>query len=180
MAPRLNQSLTITEIIEAFPDECRTMIPRVNRALKKQLKPYHDHCKSINHKLLDNFSTLFLKRVIKMEYRPEIIEERIRQNELILRILDQPKDENRITDHMITQAKEVPLAMLYSFEQIRPGTARYSACCPFHIDKNPSFVVYPNNTFYCFSCHSGGDSIEFIKKLHDMNFIEAVKFILKK
>jgi len=37
--------------------------------------------------------------------------------------------------------------------------------CPFHSDRTPSFTIYPENNFYCFGCHKGGDSITLLKLL---------------
>lgn len=43
------------------------------------------------------------------------------------------------------------------------------ALCPFHPDKNPSLVFYPEtNSFYCFGCHVGGDVIEFYRRLKEV------------
>jgi len=169
--------LTISQIIDAFPDECREMIPRVNRMLKKELKPYLSHVKLIEGRLQDAVTTMFLKKVIHIFYKPGPIEKLIRRNQMILDSLDAPKD-NRITDLMIERANDTPIAVLYDFENIRSGSARYSARCPFHTEKTGSFFVYPNNTFYCFGCSAGGDVITFVRKLHGYKFPEAVKFLI--
>lgn len=170
-------SLTINQIADAFPDECRELIPEIEKVLKKQLKPYEDHCKRIRFKHFDLFSEWFMLKVIRMQYKPEIIEKQIKRNRMILEALDGSK-EGKITDYMIHQAKEIQLATLYDFENIKSGHARFTACCPFHSEKTGSFTVYPNNTYYCFGCHKGGDAIEFVRKLHDFNFVESVKFLL--
>lgn len=50
--------------------------------------------------------------------------------------------------------------------------------CPFHNEKSPSFNVYPeNNSFYCFGCGAGGDVITFIRKIENLDYIEAVKML---
>jgi len=52
------------------------------------------------------------------------------------------------------------------------------ALCPFHTEKHPLFRVYPEqNSFYCFGCGTGGDSILFIKKYKNLSFQEAVKYL---
>lgn len=170
-------TLTMTQIIDAFPDECRELIPKVNKTLKSQLKPYESHCKSIRYRHYDQFTEIFLLQVMRMEYKPGVIEKQIKRNNGILDALDGPK-EGKINDAMIEQAKEVPLATLYDFEKIRSGHMRYAARCPFHSEKDGSFTVYPNNTYYCFGCHEGGDAIEFVRKLHGFQFPEAVKFLI--
>ena len=40
--------------------------------------------------------------------------------------------------------------------------------CPFHSEKTPSFTIYPENNFYCFGCHKGGDSITLLKLLKNI------------
>tara|TARA_Y100000310_G_scaffold340218_1_gene435247 strand:+ start:1821 stop:2366 length:546 start_codon:yes stop_codon:yes gene_type:complete len=55
------------------------------------------------------------------------------------------------------------------------------AKCPFHDEKTPSLACYPaERGFYCFGCGTGGSTITLVMKLHNLNFIQAVKFILKK
>ena len=50
--------------------------------------------------------------------------------------------------------------------------------CPFHSEKTPSFHIYPDNdSFYCFGCGAGGDVITFIRRLENLDYIEAVKFL---
>lgn len=48
--------------------------------------------------------------------------------------------------------------------------------CPFHKDKTASMKIY-DKTFYCFSCHRGGDLIQFVEFLFNLNFQEAMEKI---
>lgn len=48
--------------------------------------------------------------------------------------------------------------------------------CPFHKDKTPSMKIY-EKSFYCFSCNSTGDLIEFVEKYFNLNFLEAMEKI---
>ena len=57
----------------------------------------------------------------------------------------------------------------------KPGR-NYSACCPFHKEKTPSFSVAPDKQFYyCFGCGAGGNAIGFLMQLENLNFPEAVE-----
>lgn len=50
--------------------------------------------------------------------------------------------------------------------------------CPFHSEKTPSMVVYPDTqSFYCFGCGTGGDVISFIMKIENLDYVESIKFL---
>jgi len=52
----------------------------------------------------------------------------------------------------------------------------YSACCPFHNEKTPSFTVSPTKQFYhCFGCGAHGSAINFLMEYERMEFVEAVE-----
>ena len=58
---------------------------------------------------------------------------------------------------------------------------RYVGCCPFHNERTPSFFISEEGNFYkCFGCGEAGDSITFIEKIENVNFIEAIEIIAKK
>jgi DNA primase len=51
----------------------------------------------------------------------------------------------------------------------------YTGRCPFHDDRQPSFVVYPQTqSFYCFGCRAHGDLITFIMRTENLTFPEAL------
>ena len=49
----------------------------------------------------------------------------------------------------------------------------WTACCPFHPDKTPSFVVWPDH-FHCFGCGVHGDAIEWLRRTRRLTFRQAV------
>ena len=52
----------------------------------------------------------------------------------------------------------------------------YSACCPFHQEKTPSFSVNPEKQFYyCFGCGAGGNALGFLMDYERMEFREAIE-----
>ncbi|WP_456454883.1 DNA primase [Thermovibrio sp.] len=52
----------------------------------------------------------------------------------------------------------------------------FTALCPFHPEKTPSFVVSPEKQiFKCFGCGVGGNAITFVEKYEGLSFFEAVK-----
>tara|TARA_Y100000593_G_C4200374_1_gene281542 strand:+ start:186 stop:719 length:534 start_codon:yes stop_codon:yes gene_type:complete len=55
------------------------------------------------------------------------------------------------------------LAQEYGVILQQKGSGLMIGICPFHNEKTPSFTIYPENNFYCFGCHKGGDSIALLK-----------------
>lgn len=59
---------------------------------------------------------------------------------------------------------------------LRKAGANYSACCPFHSEKTPSFTVSPSKQFYhCFGCGAHGSAIGFLMAYSGLGFVEAVE-----
>ena len=53
--------------------------------------------------------------------------------------------------------------------------------CPFHNEKTPSFTVYlATQSFYCFGCGAGGDAITFVKKIENLDYLDAVKTLAQR
>ena len=54
--------------------------------------------------------------------------------------------------------------------------ANFTALCPFHKEKTPSFNVNPQKQiFHCFGCHKGGDVFTFVKEYENIGFVDAVR-----
>ena len=61
------------------------------------------------------------------------------------------------------------------------GGGNLKGLCPFHDEKSPSFNVTPaRGFFYCFGCQEGGDVIDFIQKVDQITFSEAVETLAAK
>lgn len=53
--------------------------------------------------------------------------------------------------------------------------------CPFHNEKTPSFTVYHDTqSYYCFGCGAGGDAVNFIKRIENLDYIDAVKSLAQR
>ena len=60
--------------------------------------------------------------------------------------------------------------------KLKKAGKNYSACCPFHQEKTPSFSVNPEKQFYyCFGCGAGGNALGFIMEYDRMEFREAIE-----
>ena len=54
----------------------------------------------------------------------------------------------------------------------------YKGLCPFHSERSPSFMVYPETqSYYCFGCGAGGDVIKFTMEMNSLSYIEAIRFL---
>jgi DNA primase len=63
---------------------------------------------------------------------------------------------------------------------LKKAGANYSACCPFHSEKSPSFTVSPTKQFYhCFGCGAHGTAIGFLMEYAGLSFIEAINDLAK-
>ena len=80
----------------------------------------------------------------------------------------------------IERAKAYLIGDLIQTKVMNRSSNRQFYCCPLHTEKTPSFVWYKNNnSWYCFgSCGAGGDSIDLYQRLHDVDFIQAVKALI--
>lgn len=62
--------------------------------------------------------------------------------------------------------------------ELKKAGKSYSALCPFHDEKTPSFTVDTDKQlFFCFGCGAGGDVIAFVMKRYDMDFQQAIGFL---
>ena len=78
------------------------------------------------------------------------------------RILDTAKIEEVISD----------------FVTLKRRGANYTACCPFHHEKTPSFSVSPSKGIYkCFGCGKAGSVISFVMEHEQMSYVEALKYL---
>lgn len=68
-----------------------------------------------------------------------------------------------------------------SYVTLKKRGNTFVGLCPFHNEKTPSFTVYPDTqSFYCFGCGAGGDSLSFIKKIENLDYIDAVKLLAQR
>jgi DNA primase len=87
----------------------------------------------------------------------------------IQHIIEEVKERNDIVD------------IISSYVQVTSAGANYKAVCPFHSENTPSFVISPQKQMYkCFGCGEGGDVINFIMKIENLDFMEALEFLGEK
>ncbi len=68
--------------------------------------------------------------------------------------------------------------VISSYVRLKKTGRNYMGLCPFHNEKTPSFSVSPENGFFhCFGCGVGGDAITFIRRIENLDYVEAVKLL---
>lgn len=180
--------LTNKEILEAFPNE----LPLINmelRNLNSWIKVIENHESKIRLdftiskiEMLFTINAFYCLLANFLRITPNMMRktrdklENLKQMYLMMNI----KQENTNKPLSIEKAKEVKISTLYNFKKPKMSSGKFNACCPFHSDDTPSFFVYPNNKFHCFSCQTSGSSIDFIMKIHNLNFVQACKYLLEK
>jgi len=66
--------------------------------------------------------------------------------------------------------------VISQFIELKKSGANFKACCPFHGENTPSFVVSPTKQIYhCFGCGVGGDSIKFLMEYEKLSYPESIE-----
>jgi len=79
------------------------------------------------------------------------------------------------TREQIRAASDI-VDIIGSYLPLKKNGANFTALCPFHKEKSPSFNVNPHKQiFHCFGCHKGGDVFTFVKDYENIGFMDAVR-----
>lgn len=163
---KYTKPLSLTAIIEAFPEESWRMVPDQIVRLNRQLKPYHDGltwCKKHGEYVWETIIQGWLMPKNKVDHLNNL--------KTMERVMC--KTSRNMSEADIQRAKDVDIWNLHDFQKRGKITN-----CPFHEDKTASFSIRANK-FCCFGCGVKGDSIDFIKLKYNMTFYQAVEYLLK-
>ena len=84
-------------------------------------------------------------------------------------IIEEIKLKNSITD------------VVSSYVTLKRAGSNYTGLCPFHNEKTPSFMVSDaKQIFHCFGCGVGGDTVSFIRRIENLEYVDALKFLAKR
>lgn len=89
----------------------------------------------------------------------------------------------RIPEEIIERIRQSAdiLEVVGDYVSLKKKGQNYSACCPFHNEKTPSFNVNPARQIYkCFGCGKAGDSVRFIMDIENVSYPEALRSLAKK
>jgi len=71
--------------------------------------------------------------------------------------------------------------IISSYVSLKRRGSTLVGLCPFHNEKTPSFTVYPDTqSFYCFGCGAGGDAVGFIRRIENLDYVDAVKLLAER
>ena len=72
--------------------------------------------------------------------------------------------------------------VIQSYVSLKKAGRNYKGLCPFHSEKTPSFIVFPETgTWHCFgACGEGGDVFTFIMKRENVGFGEALRMLAQR
>lgn len=71
--------------------------------------------------------------------------------------------------------------LISTYVRLEKAGAHYKACCPFHQERSPSFMVNEEkNMWHCFGCGKGGDAFAFVMEIEGLDFREALTLLAEK
>jgi DNA primase len=72
--------------------------------------------------------------------------------------------------------------VISQYASLKKAGRNFTALCPFHSERNPSFFVYPEQqSWHCFgACNTGGDVFSFIMRKEGMDFGEALRLLAQR
>ena len=90
---------------------------------------------------------------------------------------------SKIPEHILKEIQQRCdiVELVSGYIPIKKAGRNFKACCPFHHEKTPSFMVSQDKQiFHCFGCGVGGDIFAFIMRYERLEFPEAVKMLASK
>jgi DNA primase len=77
----------------------------------------------------------------------------------------------------IAAANPLP-AIVGAVVKLQTAGSEWRGCCPFHNDRSPSLYIYKGGRqWYCFGCGAGGDVLDFVQRLHQVDFRRAASML---
>jgi len=90
---------------------------------------------------------------------------------------------NGVSEEFLTElkARNDIVDVIAGYISLKRNGEDYWACCPFHHEKTPSFVVHRRDQYYhCFGCGASGTVINFVQKYESLDFMDAVRLLAKR
>ncbi|MFA7255041.1 MAG: DNA primase [Candidatus Omnitrophota bacterium] len=97
--------------------------------------------------------------------------------------MEQKNSGTRYEEHVVEQVSAANdiVEIISQYVPLKRAGRHLKACCPFHQEKSPSFMVQPEKQmFHCFGCGAGGDVFSFLMRHENMTFPEALKSLAER
>ena len=77
--------------------------------------------------------------------------------------------------------KNSVIDVISNYVTLKRAGSNYTGLCPFHNEKTPSFMASDaKQIFHCFGCGVGGDVVTFIRRIENLEYVDALKFLAKR
>ncbi|NBG88496.1 DNA primase [Isachenkonia alkalipeptolytica] len=89
----------------------------------------------------------------------------------------------KISENKVEEIKEAHdiVDIIGNYIEVKSSGSSYKALCPFHNEKTPSFMINKEKQIYkCFGCGEGGDVLQFVMKMENLDFIDSLKMLGEK
>lgn len=72
-------------------------------------------------------------------------------------------------------------SVISSYVTLKRAGSNLKGLCPFHSEKTPSFTVYSGTqSFYCYGCGAGGDVVNFMMRMENLDYVSALETLAKR
>jgi len=172
---------TVYELAQTYPEAREYLVGKVAEQdesiaklnkLEKFIKSHR------NYRGIKNQNIRYVRLTMLEMERDKLIQQ-VAFNESIIEAIKaggkKRKPRGALSDTDIQNAKAVPITNYIKFGRDK------KACCIWHPEKTGSMHYYPKtNTVNCFGCDKSGDVVDVIQQLHNLDFREAVNFLINK
>jgi len=178
-------SYSDNELLQIFPELKTDIIPAKIKELSEQKNSLQSQIRRTlqYYKIRFPRDYWFLSIWIKHTIIKDLIhiEKQLFYFERLRHLSRGKKDSKRLSDEQIAEANAFPIENIIGQQnRLRKSGRDFVALCPMHQEKTPSFHIYTEtNSFYCFGCSQGGNTITLVRLLHNLSFPEAIKYLTK-
>jgi DNA primase len=112
----------------------------------------------------------FLHSHYRAPVLPWLLHRMVEHRQTDMNVVDEIKDRLDIVE------------VIQPYVPLKKAGRNYKGLCPFHSEKTPSFVVFPETgTWHCFgACGTGGDAFTFLMKQENLDFGEALQLLAQR
>jgi hypothetical protein len=174
-----------SELLEIFP-EAKKIIPtkiiELEEDKKRLIEIIQKKLSLIKANFIDYYSIVILTAWVRANEGERYIKID-KQIERLKRLISPSKTlvpNTFITEEQIRQALEVRIVDIAArYTRLKRSGSNFIGLCPFHKEKHPSFYIYTKtDSFYCFGCNQGGNTINLVRKLRGCSFKQAINYLL--